>query len=470
MQYPWGPWIPDNPGPNTGTAMRIEGAVPQTGGYGPFPQLVSPDGAEALSGTPRGIRSVQKLDGSWVVIAATATTLELLQSDFTWNDLQTGRTVTAGDDVSFALIGSKLANSNTTDGLYLYDIEAGGSNTAVSGASKARALVSMKNVLFLLGSDTNPRQFKSSDIAQPTKFSGGAANGGTLEDMGPLVGGADLGNGSGLMFQEGGTRAVTFGGVAAYRIDKVVGAPGCVAERTIAADNGRVGWWAEDGLWYMAAGSGPVPIGEERINRWAETNIGRQNYKNLNGAIDTQRKLFLWRLDESRLLAMNWALSPPQFSILPASTSALARIATPAVSIDSLSGTIDSLSGTIDSFAGGAAPQLSALNANLKFASFSGPSMAALLEGGIVNNPATGLVGWATPIDDAPSGTLQIGVSDRLDQSLTWKTGSAKASSGRTPQRARGHNAGFRRNIPAGDTWTYANGVDHIQSAQGGAR
>ena len=80
------------------------------------------------------------------------------------------------------------------------------------------------------------------------------------------------------------------------------------------------------------------------------------------------------------------------------------------------------------------------------------------------------LIGWATPIDDAALGTLEIGVTDTLSTALTWGTGAAKVSGGRTPQRARGLNAAFRRNFTAGDTWTYAKGIDHIVPSNGGPK
>ena len=53
---------------------------------------------------------------------------------------------------------------------------------------------------------------------------------------------------------------------------------------------------------------------------------------------------------------------------------------------------------------------------------------------------------------------------------LTWKTGVSKVRAGRVPLRARGVNIAFRRNIPAGSDWTYANGVDNIALASGGPK
>ena len=111
-----------------------------------------------------------------------------------------------------------------------------------------------------------------------------------------------------------------------------------------------------------------------------------------------------------------------------------------------------------------------ALDENLKYATFSGPNYAAVLESGFSNSPVTGLISWATPIDDASTGTLQLGVKNDLSDTATWKTGAAKVSAGRVPLRGRGMNIAFRRNIDAGSTWSYANGVDHIVAATGGRK
>jgi len=465
MQFPFTRWRPDDKSANAGLLQSVEGAIPIPGGWGPFPQLVTPDGAEALSDTPRGIRSFQKPDDSWVVFAATGTTIEELQADFTWDDIETGRTVTAGDDVSMVLFGTKLINTDTTDGMKAYDVVSGGANGAISGAPDARAVCVIGNALFGLGDGTSTRRFGSTAVGDHTKWTGGGAVGGTFPDGGALVGGLELRDRIGVLFQAGAIRGVTFGaGASTYAITKIETDVGCVAERTICGGGGRAFWWNEDGPWAIASGGAPTPIGADKINGWAADNIGRQNFMSLQGTVDQARKLALWRIDESRLLAFDWLKG--EFTILPATTTALARIATPALAVDDLTGTVDALTGSVDDLGGSTAPQLGGLNLSRKYATFTGSNMAVTLETRPTNNPVPGLINRATPIDDAMGGTLQLGVSDRLDAALTWKTGEAKQTSGSVALRGRGKNIAFRRNIPAGATWTYVNGVDHLNVSQ----
>lgn len=469
MQLPYQSWEPDLEAPGSGLSV-CEGVTRIATGYAPFPQLLAPDGAAALSGTPRGIIAVQASDGNYYQFAATASVIAKMSSTYTWSDIDTLRSVPTGEDVSFCLFGEYLLNTDTADGFKAYHVVTPAGNNAVSGAPDANFIFSCGNTVFALQDGTSTRRFGNSDFRNHTKWAGGVANGNTLDDGGgALTGGADQNNGFGLMMQEKAIRGIQWSGTQ-YSLPKIADGLGCVHGRTVTSFNGMVAFWSEDGPVVVDGQSAPVAIGAEKINRWAAENIGRQNFKNLQGTVDPQRKTFMWRLNEGQILTWCWLPGLNDFTILPVTTAALTRIATPPVAINSLTGTVDSLSGSINSLGSSSAPTLGGLNSSLKFSTFSGQNMAATIETAPVNTQATGMISRATPIDDCATGTLQVGVSDRLDASLTWKTGASKVSDGSVPLRARGHNVAFRRNIPAGATWSFASGIDHLKIAQGGRR
>jgi hypothetical protein len=459
----FGPWRPDVGGPNSGFAEVATGCVPQTGGYGPFPQLVTASGAEALSGAPRGGVSAQLFGGSWAVFFATATTIERMDSAYQFSDVETGRTITADDDVAFLPFGAFLLNTDTTSGLKAYNMETPAGNNAVSGAPAARALFSCNNVVFLLDCAGNNRRMQSSAVGNHTLWTGEGTDGKTFEDGGALICGRDLKNGTALIAQERALRLLQFGqGAGLYSIAKLADGRGCVADRTMVAFDGAAFWWDIDGPWQFTTGGGLIPIGAEKINRWAEVNIGSANYKNLQGAVDPSRNLVVWRVDATYGLAYNWLLK--DFSIIPMQTSALARIATPGITIDSVTDPIDDVAIAWDSrvWAGGS-PVLGALDVNRKFATFSGGNMAATLRTCRLNGPGLRHYSWATPIDDAADSTLRVGVADSPAASITWKEAKSKVRRGRVPLRAEGMNAQFELSIPLGSNWTFANGLDHIE-------
>lgn len=461
----WGAWRPDVAGPNKGYCELAQGVVPQSAGqgigYGPFPQLVTASGAEALSGAPRGIVSVQKFDGTWQVYAATASTIEVLDSSYQWSDVETGRTVTSGDDVSFLHYGSYLLNTDTTSEVKAYNVESPSGNNAVSTApGNVRFLFSSDNVIFALDCDDNNRRMESSARGDHTNWTTQGADGKTFEDGGALICGGDLKNGNAIILQESAARLVQFGvGPALYAIQKIADGRGCVSARTFVAFDGAAFWWDTDGPWQFTVGGGLVPIGTEKVSRWADENIQASNYENLVAVVDPTRSLVIWRVDATYSLAYNWVLK--EWSTLPMVTSTLARIATAGVTIDNLSGTIDSLNAAINNreWQGGA-PVLGALDGSYKFATFTGLNAAALIEGPTSSMDREQLIQWVRPVSDAAISTLAVGTTPSLGTSLTWNTAATKQSHGWTEQRARGRNLAFREALAAGEEWSFSNGVD----------
>lgn len=463
---PLGPWDPDAAVPNSGKSRTADGCIPTATGWGPFPRLVTASGAEALSAEPLGVASVQKADGTWQVYAATSTTIQSMASDYSWDDVETGRNAVT-DYVSFTRFGKYLINTDPDNGMKAYDIEAGGTNDAISGAPDAKFAFTCANHVVALDCDGNNRRMQISDLGRHDVWAGGLANGKTFEDGAAIVGGCDLKNGQALILQERAVRLASLG-AGLQGIVKIADLRGGVSGKTLIGSDGRAYWWDTDGPWEFNGGA-LVPIGAEVISRWADENIGAANYEGMWATMDPSRHIVIWRVSATQLLGFHWLLR--RWFTLPANTTALTQLATPGVSIDSLSGTIDDLEFAINSrFLAGSAPVLGALDANRKFATFSGTSMAVTLESARVDNPVTGLVGWATPVTDSAGCSLELGVADRQDDDLVWKAAASRASSGRVPLRGRGKSLAFRMSIPAGETWTYATGLDHIQSSSGGPK
>jgi hypothetical protein len=200
----------------------------------------------------------------------------------------------------------------------------------------------------------------------------------------------------------------------------------------------------------------------------------------VQGQVDPFTKMIWWRFKAQgassdvifdRMLGYSWQWD--RWVTNSVQTTYLANLATPGITLDSMDsyGVLDDIDIPLDSraFQGGQ-PLFGALNSDAKFGTFSGANQAAILTTSTTNSPVTTLIASATPIDDASAGTLELGVKAEPADSLTWKTGVAKEASGRCPIRGRGKNIAFRRQVSASATWTYARGVDHVQSAGGGPR
>lgn len=487
----WGPFRPDVAGPGSGFAQVADSVLPKSCvvngspniGYGPFPSMSTPSTAGALSGAPRGSISLTDNSGGSQVYFATASTIEQLQADYTFVAIDTGRAVTSGDDVIFLHFGSYLLNTDTTDGFKAYNIDAPAGNNTVTGAPVARYIFGCNNVVFALDCDGNNRRLQSSGVGDHTAWTTLGADGKTFEDGGALLCGVDLKNGNAVVFQETAMRIIRFGGagsLALYEIDKAADGRGTVGERSVVSFDGQVFYWATDGLYKFDLTNGNTPIGAEKFNRWFLEQLATADLSTIQGSVDPVNKIVCWRYRSitnasttvfGNMICYDWQLN--EGFTVTCDTAALARITTPGYTLDGMDafGPLDSITVPLDDrFWQGGAPLFGALDSNYKFATFSGAALAATLESSVSNNPTTGVINWATPLDDSPDGTLQLGVSDALEDAITWKTGAAKVSAGRVPLRGRGMNIAFRRNITAASDWTSATGIDHIKGSQGGPK
>lgn len=483
----WGPFRPDVGGPNTGMAEVADSVLVQSAGsgvgYGPLAALVVPVDAEALPSAPRGSTTLRLFDGSQRVYYGTATTIEELQADYTWNPIATGLSVTAGDDQSFCHFGSYLLNSNTTDGFKAYNVEAPAGNNAVADAPTARVIFSCNNVVFALDCDGNNRRMQSSGIGDHTAWNRLGANGKTFEDGGALLWGADLKNGAAFIIQDDASRLVQFGsapGGALYTIAKIADGRGTVGERSCVSFDGMVFYWATDGAYKFTLTGGNEPIGAEKVNRWFLARVDQSRMSEIQGAIDPLNKVVQWRFPTLNdtdpaifggLLGYDWQLG--EWTTATVRTTSLARLATPGYVLDAMDGfgVLDGIDIPLDSrFWQGGQPVFAALDEDFKFGTFSGSPMAARLRSCVMNSPVTSKIGWATPISDAPNSTLALGTNDNLSDPIVFTAPAAKERNGATGQRIRGLNLQAEEAIPAGDVWTYSNGIDHVKSAQGGPK
>lgn len=476
---PWGEWRPDA-GPNSGFAEMADGAFPRMCavgiGYGPHPDLVEVDGAEALSAAPRGSLAIRLFDGSYQQFFATETTIEVMEADYTWTSIDTGRALGDGYDVSFAHFGSYLINTDAADGLMAYNVETPAGNNAVSGAPAAASVFKSNNVLFALNCDGNNRRFESSGIGDHTAWKSKGADGKTLEDGGALVCGADLKNGAAILLQDDAVRGIQFGagGGSLYSLFKIADGIGSVGARSMAAFDGTAYWFSTDGFNRYSPGGGIEHIGAHRVDKWITDQVTTDNYINVQAAIDPYYNVVWWRISATKLLGFAWELNGGAGAWFTASvaTTALTQIATSALLLDNWDVFLDDQDVPLDSrFFQGGQPVFAALNADRKYATFTGNPMAHTLRTCVINNPITGIGNWLTPISKGSGLTYRVGTADNLDDGITWPvTYNSKVRNGAVPLRFRGMNIQIEEFEDQGSAWEFTHGIDHLKRSQGGPR
>jgi len=473
----WGEWRP-YAGPNSGFAEVADGALPRHAagniGYGPYPDLVEADGAEALSAAPRGSLSIRLFDGSYQQFFATETTIEVLESDYSWTDIDTGRALGDGYDVSMVHFGSFLVNTDAADGMMDYNVETPAGNNAVSGAPAAAFIFKSNNCLVAGNCDGNNRRFQTSAIGDHTEWKLKGANGKTLEDGGALVTGFDLKNKMALLLQEDAVRGLDFSGGGLTGQFKIADGSGSVGARSAASFDGTGYWVATNGLKRLTAG-GPVEhIGEGRVDEWFADQVTTDNYINVQCAIDPFRKVVFWRLSATRLLGFAWALNggAGAFFTATVATTALSQIATSAILLDLWDEFLDQQDVPLDSrLFQGNQPVFAALNADRKYATFTGNPMAHTLRTCIINSPVTGIGSWMTPMSKGAGPTYRVGTSDNLDDGITWPVAyNSKVRNGAVPLRFRGMNIQIEEFEDQASEWEFSHGIDHFKKSTGGPK
>ncbi len=478
---PFGYWRPDQADTSDPTILQSAINVrPKPGGYGPVPSLLVASGAEALAATPRGGFSGVTSTGIYQAFVGTATTIEKLAADFTWDTVGTPYTIAAGDNWSFTGLGKYVIATNRADGMQQYDLDLGGSFALITGAPIARITFVAFGCLFAGDCDGNNRVLKNTDYYQTTDWTGGVKQRTEFQEGGEILGGGQIDDGHALVFQRQAVRLLTFiGGSVLYRQDSLALEQGAVNPDCIVFV-GRYAYYIDTDGFYRASGAGVEPIGQNKVDETFLARLAAAGLDSVQGAYDAARSRIVWRYQRSDVgsttvfedgIALD--LHSMEFTELEETTTLIIAMATPGYSLDAMGtsfGSMDSITTIpLDSrYWFGGEPRLGALNSDFKFGFYDGPSLAATIETSTLANDNSALVTRMRVKSDADAGTVQLGYSDDLEDSLTFISAVSKTR-GTYPVRARGFNFRVRYNIPAADAWTFANGVSDITQASGGA-
>lgn len=490
MQFPFGPLAPDQGVGTPGICLIADNVIPKLRGYGPRQALVTAATATALPAAPRGMITCLKRDGTTVVFGLTETTLYQLTVTFTWTSIATGYTCTAGDDWSAVQFGNYLLYTNTTDGLYAYNIELGGAPTYISAAGDPREIEVIANMVFGFdckddNGDRNNRLIRNSDFNDHTDWVGGAADQQPLETGGELRAGFNLRNGAAIILQANTLRVLQFGragGGALYSLQEVSMERGTVGRKSCVAFDGVLYGISTNGVFRFTLGAGLEFIGAQFIDEQFLDRVELADLAKVQGAIDPARKIVLWRYPQDgdvsaavtgHMYGYRWDTPNNAWFTWTEDTAYLSRIATAGYTLEDLDafGTVDSITISWDDrFWQGGQKVFAALDPDYKYATFSGANAEPRIQTSLQNSPITTLIQWATPIDDYPASTLSLGVADALSDAITWKTAASKVSGGRTPLRGRGMNIAFEWTAAAGAAGSFVHGVDHIRASGGGPK
>lgn len=482
-----GYYRPDLAETNPGVSLTVLNAIIQKDAngvaYGPHPSIGTLSTAEALPDAQRGTISVVTRAGQYQAFVGTSSKLYKISAAGEVTEIGTGYAVPSGDNWSFAQFGDYLYATNTFDGMLRYNIESGGSVTAVSGAPKARFIFPLFGTLAALDCDGNNRLMKTSAINNGALWSGDASN--TYQEFvggEELIAGGELGSQYAIVFQRNAIRILTrtrdrsiftadllADGVGAQ------GADGCVFTR---------GWayFVDTDGFQRTNGQMIDPIGRDKVSRTFINDLASNALTSVQGAFDPATLRVIWRYRDAannsatvftKALAFD-IMGTQEWVPLEFESTALITMASPGYSLDDLDqfGTLDTLPYPLDSRAWkGGEPRLAAFDADLKFGFIAGPSLACTLETGAQLNPLVQRLRWCTPITDAGDCTVQVGYKNAAHESMTWCAATALTASGRAKLKGgRGKIFALRFNEAAAGDWSFMRGFDSIEANSGGPK
>jgi len=475
MLIPFGRWSPGLADTTPGGSRVIEGVIPLAdGAYGPMPQFSTVAGAEALAEAPRGHISFPKADGTYVRYVATSTDWYSFSADGSFTSIVSGNSVPPGDRESFLRFGDKLLGTNITDGFRAYDFETATADGTIAAAPAARFAFECGNVVIALDCDGNNQLIQNSASNDHTDWTNGGADYQPLEGGGALVAGVAVSDGSAIIFQREAIRFMQFGGSGGgplYSLYLMSDQAGAVNAGSVVGAAGGAFFIDTDGPKFVAPGAMPVSIGaKDGISGWLDDNVAAGDLDTIEGAYDRFRRMVWWRVpvsgDSATVFSrmLGYHVDHDKWTRLTVTTSALFSTALPGFVWADLTDTWSTYNQFPwgDRYWQGGEPLFGGFDSDFKLALFSGTPMAATLESSLQQFPQSQYINSVTPITDAASGTMQIGVADRIGAPLTWTVEPSPINDeGDCMFLERGKAAKGRLNLAAGTVWTYASGVDH---------
>lgn len=454
---PFGAWAPDAPNLSA-FSKTIRNVLPaEAGAYRPFPAYVP--GSVMLPDEPIGVMLHRLGDGDDAIYVGTSSAL------YQWTGAayqQRGSGYSA-PRWSFAQYGSTIYAVNEVDGLV--SAERNTAFSAVQDAPAGRYLRRIGNFLFMGSAEGDAFRIRWSALNDPTDWETSINSQGGGEVM-PLDLGAVTGFGDEqypTVFQERGVSRLSYeGGDVIFAIERADEERGCVAPDSIQSIGQRVFLWTQDGpsIW---DGQRLAPLGDGLFRRWAREQFANTDPVAIKSALDRTNNcvIWAWRTAANTLAGLIWNYADQDAGgqrgaefetmcdtrvIFDASPNALVGADGDPLrygeAVDQLCGVCGS--GAIGAFNG------EPLEATLETGEFeAAPDRRQLLTEiwPVVDAPARTIYGQATSRNQTP-GDAPVTSPER-----------ATGRSGFVPVRssARVHSARIR--IPAGASWTHAQGV-----------
>lgn len=502
------PDVSDYEGAHSGDVLN---AVPRGDGYGPFPDLTAY--TSALPGRCRGYFYARKADGSIQIFAGTSTKLFTLNpTTLVWQNisktsrtaglalaldgvselllangtdrllLTTGTTGTSYSALSatanwqFAQFNNFVLATQVNSPLQVYDLTSSTLFADLAGSPPQAAYISIVNRFVVLSGLASPNVYRVqwSGLNATTTWSAGV-NQSDYQDLpdGGIVRGV-AGGEAGVIFQDASIRALTYapGSPYIFGISRISQDDGLFAPGSLIAAQDRVFFCSPQGFKMLIPGGYPTPIGKEKVDRTFFADVDAANVQLLIGVADPKNTRVYWAYKSvngqvgqfDKILCYDWMLE--RWVKITKSGEYISTLSRPGITLESVDTAFGSNIDTIvlsslDDISNSAISSLSAVGTDHKLGFFTGANLEAVMETGEHGGDGRRIyVRGMRIITDAPTAYASVGARETAQATRTYSTETLVNAIGVCPARVSTRYARTKLRVPAGQSWTFASGVE----------
>jgi len=488
MQIPFGEWLPDQPDHNKQGANVATNVYYALNSYKRFPSLVDYS-SNNISADSRGAGSFR--DNAGNVYNFVAKNTDIYQLDGGTFTSRKGSCTIDGTDTdffTFTQFGNYVIASNGKNPPMYYLMGTSTNFATLSsigtGAPTFRVSGVIRDFLVTGNQPTNQNRIQWSGINDITTWTAGTKQSDSqdLPGSGGEIVHITSGEISYVFRQNQIIRMDYVGGATVFRLSVISPNRGAVYGRTVAQDNRRVFFYADDGF-FEVNGDTIQAIGAEKVNRFFDLNLNKAFSDRICAAVDPFNQLAMWLYPSvnntsnttgicDRIIIYNYATKKWSLAEANASTIFSQFVGAYTVELmDIISQNLENINIALDTdFWNGGQRYLGAVDSDYKAAIFSGTAN----EGEIETSEVELYPGFRSnvqsirPIVDAEA-TVKVKTRDRLTDTATESSTVTMNSTGVNPVRQSGRYLKVNVKTPSGTPWNHAQGIDLIAS-KGGLR
>jgi hypothetical protein len=389
--------------------------------------------------------------------------------------------VPSGDQWQFAQFNNLVFAVQINTAPQVFDLSSSAAFADLGGSPpQARYIAIVNRFVVLSGLSGNFTRIQWSGLNATTTWTSGV-NSSDYQDLpdGGFVRGV-AGGEYGLITQDAALRRMIFapGSPVIFQIERVSEEKGILAPLSLTRSGDRVFFIGSDGFKMVAPGSYPVPVGKERIDRFFAGDVDTANLQLCIGASDPKQSRVYVAYKSlagqaglfDKILCYDWALD--KFSLIVASGEYLTSLARPGLTLqnlDTISGSLDALSFSLDDVSTAALSQLSCVDSAHRVGFFSGGNLEATLDtpDQALGDSARVRVRGIRPVTDAPVCYGSVSARANLQSAPFYSAEVAIDGRGTITANVATRSARARLRIPAGTTWSYAQGFEPDFIAEG---